>query len=102
MRRTTAASNAGTLAAYALVEYVVRSPAVSLRSFIEVGTPWNGASETARLRRARRSEGTLGVDGHVCIELRIEPFDPLEIELGELDRRHLMCTHARREAPARA
>ena len=45
MRRTTEASKSGTKLAYAFVEYVVRSPAVSLRSLIGIGTPWNGASE---------------------------------------------------------
>ena len=44
MRRTTAASNAGTFCAIAFVEYVVRSPAVSVRSLIEIGTPANGPS----------------------------------------------------------
>src|SRR5437667_9600222 len=42
MRRTTAASTCGTLFAYAFVEYVVRRPAVSFRSLIGIGTPWNG------------------------------------------------------------
>jgi len=44
MRRTTAASAAGTWSANALHEKVVRMPAVSFRSLIGIGTPWNGPS----------------------------------------------------------
>jgi hypothetical protein len=44
IRRTTAWSKSGTLSANALHEYVVLSPAVSFRSLIGSGTPWNGAS----------------------------------------------------------
>jgi hypothetical protein len=47
-RRTTAESNPGTWSAYSLDEYVVRSPAVSCKSLIEIGTPLNGPSLGAR------------------------------------------------------
>ena len=45
--RTAEASKSGTLLANALQEYVVRIPAVSLRSLIGIGTPWNGPSRGA-------------------------------------------------------
>ena len=44
MRRTTAVSKSGTLSASARHEYVVRVPAVAVRSFTAIGTPRNGAS----------------------------------------------------------
>ena len=39
MRLTTAVSKSGTLSAKALDEYVVRIPAVAVRSFTAIGTP---------------------------------------------------------------
>ena len=43
-RRTTAVSKSGMLSANARLEYVVRMPAVGVRSLIAMGTPRNGAA----------------------------------------------------------
>ena len=86
--RTTDASKSGTFRANALHEYVVRMPAVLFRSLIGIGTPWNGPS-----RAARRFVD----DGHVCVQLRVEPLDPLEVERGQFCGRELVCAHARRQ-----
>src|SRR5579862_7211833 len=57
--RTTAVSNDGTLSARAFVEYVVRSPAVSFRSLIGIGTPANGPSRGSRAAASARAASTV-------------------------------------------
>ena len=83
-RRTTAVSKSGTLSANARLEYVVRMPAVAVRSLIAIGTPRNGARPPS-VRRPRFGERFLAPDGDERIQLGIDPRDPLEVELGELD-----------------
>ena len=59
-------------------------PAVSFRSLIGSGTPRNGPSARLAAQRApRRADGDEGV------QLRVEPLDPLEVQLDELGRRDL-------------
>ena len=62
-------------------------PAVSFRSLIGSGTPRNGPSGQLAARAAAR--GLLGADGHVGVQLGVEPLDPLQVGLDELDRRDL-------------
>ena len=67
----------------------MRIPAVVSRSLSAIGTPWNGASAGAPAFSLRLGERLLGADRHERAELRIEPLDPLEVGLDELDRRDL-------------
>src|SRR5579862_4721357 len=59
MRRTVAVSNAGTLPASAFVDSVVRRPAVSVRSLIEIGTPANGPERSSRAAASAPSASTV-------------------------------------------
>src|SRR5256714_9188395 len=59
IRREAFASNVGTLPANALHEYVVRSPAVSFRSLIEIGTPLNGPSRGSPAAASAPSASTV-------------------------------------------
>ena len=52
-RRTTAMSKSGTKSAKARDEYVVRMPAVAVKSLTATGTPRNGASSPERESIAR-------------------------------------------------
>ena len=93
IRRTTAVSKSGTLSANARHEYVVRMPAVAVRSFIAIGTPWNGLSAGAlsRSRAAASASSPQTVTNE--FRLRIETRDPFEVELDELDRGDLPRTN---------
>ena len=62
IRRTTAASTSGTLSANCLHEYVVRSPAVAVKSLIGIGTPLNGPSAGARAAASAPSASTVTYD----------------------------------------
>ncbi len=85
-RRTTAVSKSGMLSANARLEYVVRMPAVGVRSLIAIGTPRNGAALAGGVGRPRVVDRLFATNGDERVQLGIDPCDPLQVELGELDR----------------
>ena len=79
----------GTFAANACEENVVRIPAVVSRSLSEIGTPWNGASAGSSAFARASASASLAADRHEGAQLGVQPLDPLEVELDQLDRRDL-------------
>ncbi len=96
---TTSSSRSGMRSLHAAVPCVVRMPAVSFRSLIEIGTPWNGGSSAPSPRAFSATpsgvEREVRRNREVRAEPRIDALDALQVELGELDGRHLAPAHHR-------
>ena len=86
---TCARSKSGTFAANAGQENVVRMPAVVSRSLSEIGTPWKGASAGASVFARASASASSAQTVTYAPSSRVEPFDPLEVELDELERSDL-------------
>ena len=99
MRATTSSSQSGTRSFQVAVPCVVRMPAVSLRSLIEIGTPRNGGRSPPPRRRASASRAAtarlIGRDRQERVELRVEPLDARECRLDQLCGRHVTAPDAR-------
>ena len=86
---------AGTRSCHAAVAKVVRIPAVSWRSLIEIGTPRNGGSagivvgREPLLRGAGASRAKSAATVTYAPRCPLMTIDALEVELDELGRRHL-------------
>ena len=89
MRATSSSSRSGMRSPTAAVPCVVRMPAVSFRSLIEIGTPWNAGRSaplaSAFSATARGVERVLAATVMYAPSRRIDALDALEVQLGELD-----------------
>ena len=74
------------------VPWVVSSPATSWESLTAIGTPESGASPSewsALLGLDRLGQRPLGAHDAEGVQLRVQPLDPLQVELDQLPRRDL-------------
>ena len=67
----------------------MRVPAVVSRSLSEIGTPWNGASAGSSAFACASASASSPRTVTYAPSCGIEPLDPLQVELDELDRRDL-------------
>ena len=84
----------------------VTSPATSVSSLIAIGTPLSGGASSPRRASAASASASAALGEHdpEGVELRVEPRDPLEAQLGQLARGDLARAHssAWRARPAKA
>ncbi len=78
---------------------VVGMPVVPMLSFTMIGIPSSGRRSPWRraLSAARASARAVGLVGDHGVELRVQLLDPVEVELGQLDRRQPVPVHQRLE-----
>ena len=86
--RRTISSSASAGPPWASEPHAVTWPAMSVSSLIAIGTPFSGGASVAAagVGRVGRGERLVGEHDPERAQLRVEPLDPLEVELGQLAR----------------